>query len=41
MDSQLHLSLLSWVVDYQKIIVYSDEFFVIPDKYFHAYYELC
>ena len=40
MNNQLYLFLLSWIVDYQKIIVYSDEFFVISDKYFHVYYEL-
>ena len=40
-DNQLHLFLLSWIVDYQKIIVYADEYFVISDKHFHAYHEPC
>ena len=38
MDNQLHLFLLFWAVDYQKIDIYSDESFVIPNKYFHKYY---
>ena len=40
MGNQLHLSLLSWIVDYQKNIAYSDRSFVISDEYFHAYHEL-
>jgi len=31
--NQLHLSLLFWAVDYQRI-------FMISDKYFHIYYML-
>ena len=30
MGNQLHLSLLFWAMDYQRI-------FMIPDKYFHIY----
>ena len=39
--NQLYLFLLFWIVDYQKNVVYFNEFFVIPDEYFHAYYKLC
>jgi len=38
MSNQLHLSLLSWAVDYQKIAMYSNEFFVIPDKHFYVHH---
>ena len=40
MSNQLYLSLLFWIVDYYKIIMYSDKFFVIPDKSFHVYHTL-
>jgi len=40
MGNQLYLSLLSWVVDYQKIVMYSDESFVTPNKHFHVYHIL-
>jgi len=39
MSNQLHLSLLFWIIDYQKIIIYSNKFFIIFDKHFHTYYE--
>ena len=40
-SNQLYFSLPFQIVDYQKNIVHFDGSFMIPDKYFHAYYEPC